>query len=82
MNAQFGMAKQMLEMQKSAFDNMISGTIASCDQASSMLELMVGLPEEGKKAFRQWLEMNKKGCENLKALVDNGYSSLNKFFEK
>jgi hypothetical protein len=45
-----------------------------------MLSGALGFPEEGKKAFGQWIEMNKRGCENLKAVIDNGYSNLEKMF--
>jgi len=38
------------------------------------------LPEEGRKQFRQWLDINKKACEGLKIAIDIGYSNLEKFF--
>jgi hypothetical protein len=38
------------------------------------------LPEEGRRAFKQWVDVNKKACENLKNAVDIGYSNLEKFF--
>jgi hypothetical protein len=81
MKQQFETVKPMLQMQKAAIDNMVGGMIMFCDHANTMLNGAVGFPEEGKKAFRQWIEMNKKGCENLKAVIDAGYSNLEKMLE-
>ena len=81
MNQQFRMTKQMIDMQKASFDGMINGMILMWDQTVSMFESAAWLPEEGKKALRQWVDVNKKACENWKSAIDSGYSSLNKLFE-
>jgi hypothetical protein len=38
------------------------------------------LPEEGRKQFRQWEDINKKACEGLKIAIDSSYSNLEEFF--
>ena len=81
MNQQFRMTKQMIDMQKASLDVMINGMILMWDQTVSMFESAAWLPEEGKKALRQWVDVNKKACENWKSAIDSGYSSLNKLFE-
>ncbi len=80
MNPQFKMVKQMIDMQKVSCDGMISSLIMMWDQTGTVLEAAAWFPEEGRKAFRQWVDINKKACENLKSAIDNGYSILEKFF--
>ena len=80
MNQQFRMMKQMIDMQKASCDGMISSMIAMWEQTGTVLDSAVWFPEEGRKAFRQWVDMNKKACENMKSAIDTGYSSLEKFF--
>ena len=80
MNQQFRMAKQMIDLQKVSFDGMINSLILMWEQTGSVLEGAAWLPEEGKKALKQWVDMNTKACENLKSAVDTGYSNLDKIF--
>lgn len=80
MNEQFKMAKQMVDMQKASAESMINALISMWDQAGAVFDSATLLPEEGRKAFRQWVEINKKACENLKSAIDSGYSNLEKFF--
>jgi hypothetical protein len=80
------MAKQMIDLQRIGVEGMISNMIMFWDQTDSMLNAFLNqaawVPDEGKKMFREWVESNKKGCETLKDVVNNGYSSLGKYFEK
>jgi len=80
MNQQFRMMKQMIDMQKATCDGMISSMITMWEQTGAVVEMAAWFPEEGRKAFRQWVDLNKKACENLKSAIDSGYSSLEKFF--
>jgi hypothetical protein len=81
MNQQFRMTKQMIDMQKASFDGMLNGLILMWDQTSGVFEGAAWLPEEGRKALRQWVDINKKACENLKSAINSGYSNLDKLFE-
>ncbi|SPF37018.1 conserved hypothetical protein [Syntrophobacter sp. SbD1] len=79
MNQQFRMVKQMIDMQRASSDGMINSMIMMWDQTGSFLEGAAWLPEEGRKALKQWIDMNKKACENLKNAIDSGYSSMEGF---
>ncbi len=81
MNQQFRMVKQLIDMQKAFCDGMIDNLMMMWEQTRSILEAATWFPEEGRKAFRQWVEINKSGCENLKTAVDSGYAGLEKFFD-
>lgn len=80
MNQQLRMAKQMIDMQKVSCDVMINGMIMMWDQTRMVLDGATWIPEEGRKALAQWVDINRKACENLKSAIDSGYSSLEKFF--
>ncbi len=80
MNQQFRMAKQMIDMQRASCDGMINSMIMMWEQTGSFLDGASWFPEEGRKAIRQWIDINKKACENLKGAINSGYSSLEKFF--
>ncbi len=82
MNQQFRMAKQMIDMQRASVDGTINGMIMMWEQTAMLLEGAAWLPEEGRKAFRQWVDINKKACEDLKTVIASGYSNLEKFFAK
>ncbi|MGC9966278.1 MAG: hypothetical protein ABSE08_12815 [Syntrophobacteraceae bacterium] len=80
------MAKQMIGLQRAGVESMIGNMMIFWEQTGSMLNSFLNqaawLPEEGKKAFREWVDSNKKGCETFKDAVNNGYNSLEKCFEK
>ena len=78
------MVKQMMDLQRNTFDGMINNMLMSLDQTDRMLNVFldqsVWLPEEGKKAFKEWIDGSRKGCETFKSAVDDGYSRLEKCF--
>lgn len=84
MEQQTRMAKQLMDMQRVAFDGMINNMIMFWDQTGTMvgtvLEQANWVPEEGKKAFREWVDGNKKGCETFKNAVGDGFSRLESCF--
>ncbi len=82
MNQQFRILKQMIAMQRASFDGMLNTLILMWEQTGGVTERAVWLPEEGKKAFRQWVDVNKKGCEDLKNMIDGGYSNLENLLGK
>ena len=79
-------AKQMIDLQRVSVEGLIGNVIMFWDQTASvwnsLLNQAAWVPEEGKKAFREWIDSNKKGCETFKDAVNNGYASLEKFLEK
>jgi hypothetical protein len=80
MNQQFRMVKQMIDLQRASSDGMINSLIMIWEQTGTLIEGATSFPEEGRKALRQWVDINKKACENLKSVIGSSYSSLDKFF--
>lgn len=46
----------------------------------SFLEQAVWVPEEGKKAFRQWVHSNRNGCESFRAAMEDGLKRMESCF--
>jgi len=73
-------AKQMMDVQRATFGSVINNMIMFWDQTGKMfgtfLDQAVWVPEEGKKTFREWIDVNKKGCETFKNAVDEGFNKL------
>ena len=78
-------AKQMVEFNKSIFDNSFAAMTALHDQTEkliSFLEKAVCLPEEGKQLIGDWINSYKKGREDFKITVDERYGKVADFFAK
>ena len=77
-------AKQMIDFQKTAFDNTFGAMVALQDQTEKMvnttIEQSVWLPKEGKKALNEWTEACKKGRDDFKKFVDENFSKAEGFF--
>ncbi len=77
---QFAVTKQMLDLQKSAFDNLMSSTIMLWNQTGSAMNTLLNLspwvPEDGKKALLGLVEGGITGLENFKNVVDESYSNM------
>ncbi len=78
------MAKQMLQFNKTAFDNTFNAMTMVYDQNEKMvgtfLQQASWLPEDGRKAISDWMEAYKKGGENFKSTVDQNYQKVEDFF--
>ncbi len=59
------MAKQMIDLQRLSVEGMINNMIILWDQTGNMLNSFMDqaawVPDEGKKALREWIDSNKKG---------------------
>lgn len=79
------MFKQMLDFNKSAFENSFNAIIMLQEQAERMggtiLDQATWLPEEGRKAVKDWIDAYKKGREEFKAMVDENYKRVEAYFE-
>jgi hypothetical protein len=75
-------AKQMVEFQKTTFDNTFNAMGMVQDQAERMLSTSLNqwLPEEGKKAITEWSNACKKGAEDFKKTVDENFKKVDDFF--
>ena len=79
-------AKQMMEFNKTAFDNTFNAMTALQDQTEKLvfqfLEKAQWFPEEGKKAINEWVKAYKKGREDFKGSADSSYKKVSEYFDK
>ena len=77
-------AKQMVDFNKTAFDNSFNAMCVVQDQAekmfNSMMEQTAFFPEEGKKLINDWIKTCKKGREEFKTAADENYKKVDMFF--
>jgi len=77
-------AKQMVQFNKTAFDNSFKAMTLVAEQNEKMMEAFLGqaswLPEDGQKALKSWIESYKKGCQDYKKMVDDNYAKVEAFF--
>jgi hypothetical protein len=80
----YAMLKQMLDFNKTAYDNSFNAMLTIQEQNAKMvntfLEQATWMPEEGKKVVRDWVDTYKKGCEDFKKAADENYSKVDEFF--
>ena len=73
-------AKQIIDFQKSAFDNSFGAVVMLQDQAqvafNTMLEQAPWVPRESKNAIDGWIQTCKTGRNEYKSLVDDGFDKL------
>lgn len=76
--------KQMVDFNKSAFNNAFAAMVMVQDQnetlATTMLSQATWMPEEGKKAVKEWVDTFKKGREEYKKTVDEAFNKVEEFF--
>jgi hypothetical protein len=72
--------KQMIDAQKTSFDNFFSTMVMYQNQAENLLKTFVertpGISDEGKKAIEQWSDAFKKVINDFKKAVDDGYTRI------
>ena len=77
-------AKQMIDFQKTMFDNTYSAMVLVQEQTERMANTLLGqatwMPEEGKKAISGWVDAFKKGREDFKKGVDDNFKRVEDFF--
>ena len=77
--------KQMLDFNKSAFENSFNAMVMLQEQAeraaNTILDQATWLPEDGRKAIKQWADSYKKGRDDFKKLIDENYSRVETYFE-
>ena len=79
------MAKQMVQFNKTAFDNSFKAMTLVYEQNAKMLEAFMSqahwLPEEGRKALKEWMESYKTGSQDFKRMVDASYEKVEAYFD-
>ena len=77
-------AKQMIDFQKTMFDNTYYAMVLVQEQtertANALLDQATWMPEEGKKAITGWVNAYKKGREDFKKGVDENFKRVEDFF--
>ena len=78
------MFAQMLDFNKRAFDNAFKAIVMVQDQNERMMNTFVEqaawLPEEGKKTLNEWISSYKKGREDYRKAVEEGFKKVEEFF--
>ena len=80
------MLKQMIDFNKSAYENAFKNMNMIQEQMENVINLYIdqasGISEEGKKAAKEWATMYRKGCDDFKKLVDDNFKKLDAFFQE
>lgn len=75
-------AKQMIDFQKTTFDNMYNSMVMLQDHteklANTLFEQATWIPEESSRIVHQWTEIFKKGRNDLKVAMDDSFSKMEK----
>ena len=81
---QLNALKQMMDFNKSTFDNSFNAMVMVQEQTGKMAEALLAqagwLPEEGKKAISEWVNAYEKGREDFKKAIDDNYKKVEEFF--
>lgn len=76
--------KQIIDFQKTTFDNTYNAIVQLQDQAEKMANEAMGhmpwIPEEGKKAFNESVKMFKNARDDYKRMVSDGFSKIEEPF--
>jgi hypothetical protein len=79
-------ARQMMDFNKTAFDNTFNAMTILQDQTEKLvyrfLEKTPWFPEDGKKAINEWVKTYKKGREDFKTAADESYKKVTDYFAK
>ena len=72
--------EQMTEFTRTAMDNTSKALAALQEQAEKMTNLFIDMfpwmPEEGKKALREWDKTYRKGLEDFTAAMNESYKKV------
>ena len=72
--------KQFMDFNKTTFNNMINAIDLFQQQSegmtASLLDQAAWVPDEGKKAIKDWINSVKKGREDFKKIVDDNFSKV------
>ncbi len=86
MDYQKDMAKQVIAFYKTTFDNSFNTMIMLQEQAEKFIKTFVsqapGMNDEGRKVLDQWMGVYKKGRDDYKKAMDEGYAKVEEFFDK
>lgn len=77
-------AKQMIEFQKSTFNNTFSTMATLQEQSENMINTFLEqnpmLPKQNKEAFQEWIKVCKKARDDYKKTIDESFKNLESYF--
>jgi polyhydroxyalkanoate synthesis regulator phasin len=77
-------AKEMIDLQKTTFNNTFDAMAMVQDHAEKLVETALDqitwLPEEGRNVIDEWIAVCKKGRTDFKGMVDDGFVKLTDIF--
>ena len=75
--------RQMLKFNKAAVDNTFTAMVMLQEQIDRMVKMFLDqatwVPKEGKQAINEWVKTYKKGGDELKKAMDEGFKKLDGF---
>ncbi len=75
--------RQMLKFNKAAFDNTFTAMVLLQEQLDRMVNMFLDqatwVPKEGKQVITDWVKAYKKGGDELKKAMDEGFKKLDGF---
>lgn len=78
--------KQMIDFQKSTFDNSFKAMATLQEQGErivhTFIEQATWMPEEGKKAVTNWIDAYKEGRARYKEAVEDNFKKVEEYFAK
>ncbi|KQC11228.1 MAG: hypothetical protein APR62_10330 [Smithella sp. SDB] len=79
------MVKQSIDFHKKSFENCFSMMVTIQSQAEKLMKTFVdqtpGISDEGRKVINQWKDTCKKGIDDFKKAIDEGYARVEAFLE-
>ncbi|CAB5134491.1 hypothetical protein D3OALGA1CA_3455 [Olavius algarvensis associated proteobacterium Delta 3] len=76
--------KQMVDFNKMAFENTFNGMVMLQEQAErtagALMDQATWLPEDGRKAIKDWVNAYKKGREDYKKMIDDSFKKVEEYF--
>lgn len=78
--------KQMIDFNKAAFDNTFNAMVMLQEQTERMADTLMAqaewLPEEGRKALKDWVKAYKEGRQAFKKGIDDSFAKVEEFFSE
>ncbi len=81
------MVKQMIEFNKTSFNNTYETMLMMNEQAEKVTESIISsqpafLPENNRKILDEWSAAYKKGCTEIKNTVNSNFDKLEEYLTK
>ncbi|WP_051284004.1 hypothetical protein [Desulforegula conservatrix] len=80
------MVKQVIEFQKTAFENSFSAMVMIQGQTEKLADQFITknslIPEEGQKIINEWRLSFKKGRDDFKKSIDENFKRMESFVEE